>query len=354
MASGAGAGAAAPGRTKPWGKDHGDYAALLGDRAFFELPKRDMKGEDITAEWARSTGFKVPVLVEEPTGLGMRMPAAEFTVEDAIADVGPATEIDVIDVGSQVNVPGWTMRDWGNYFATPQPRPCVLNVLSLEVTRTALGARIQRPKMVRDLDWATQLWPDTRARKGQRPMVRTYLIMTAAGAYTDFHIDFGGSAVWYHVLSGRKVFYFAAPTPVNLAAYERWSADPAQGETFLGDVVDRCFRVEITRGNTLFIPTGWIHAVFTPEDSLVAGGNFLHGLDLRTALRVYDIERKTGVARKFRFPFYEHLQWYAAAHYLQVVRHEAFPRLLEEARAAAAARRGGGPSTRRNGSRQEG
>jgi F-box/leucine-rich repeat protein 10/11 len=40
--------------------------------------------------------------------------------------------------------------------------------------------------------------------------------MSPAGCFTDFHIDFGGSSVWYHVLSGYKVFYTAPPTPANL------------------------------------------------------------------------------------------------------------------------------------------
>ena len=48
------------------------------------------------------------------------------------------------------------------------------------------------------------------------------------------------------------------------------------------------------------------------------GGNFLHGYDIRRQLRVYDIERQTRVPTKFRFPMYEHLHWYAAAHYIKV------------------------------------
>lgn len=29
--------------------------------------------------------------------------------------------------------------------------------------------------------------------------------MSVAGCYTDFHIDMGGTSVWYHVLKGKKV-----------------------------------------------------------------------------------------------------------------------------------------------------
>jgi hypothetical protein len=35
-------------------------------------------------------------------------------------------------------------------------------------------------------------------------------------------------AVWYHVISGRKVFLAAPPTPANLAAFEEWSSSGKQ------------------------------------------------------------------------------------------------------------------------------
>jgi hypothetical protein len=69
-------------------------------------------------------------------------------------------------------------------------------------------------------------------------------------------------------------------------------------------------------GQTLIIPTGWIHAVYTPLDSLVFGGNFLHNYGIDMQLAIYDIEDKTGVPQKFRLPFYESMLWYTAQHLL--------------------------------------
>lgn len=54
----------------------------------------------------------------------------------------------------------------------------------------------------------------------------------------------------------------------------------------------------------MIIPTGWIHAVYTPSDSLVFGGNFLHSLNIATQLELYRIEIATRVPRKFRFPHF--------------------------------------------------
>ena len=41
--------------------------------------------------------------------------------------------------------------------------------------------------------------------------------------------------------------------------------------------------------------TGWIHAVHTPVDWLVFGGNFLHSFNISGQLAVADIEETTKV-----------------------------------------------------------
>lgn len=44
------------------------------------------------------------------------------------------------------------------------------------------------------------------------------------------------------------------------------------------------------------LPTpGWIHAVYTPVDSLVFGGNILHSFNVPMQLRIYEIEDRTRV-----------------------------------------------------------
>lgn len=41
---------------------------------------------------------------------------------------------------------------------------------------------------------------------------------------------------------------------------------------------------------------GWIHAVYTPEDTLVFGGNFLHSFNIPMQLNIYSIEDRTRVS----------------------------------------------------------
>lgn len=63
-----------------------------------------------------------------------------------------------------------------------------------------------------------------------------------------------------------KVFYFIRPTSANLAAYERWSGTELQSSIWLGDMVDEVVKVTLYPGNTMIIPTGWIHAVVSSSD----------------------------------------------------------------------------------------
>lgn len=86
-------------------------------------------------------------------------------------------------------------------------------------------------------------------------------------------------------LKGEKMFFLIQPTSANLALYEHWMASSNQSETFFGDQVDVCYQMLLTHGQTLFIPTGWIHAVLTPVDSVVFGGNFLHSLNIPLQLQ---------------------------------------------------------------------
>ena len=63
------------------------------------------------------------------------------------------------------------------------------------------------------------------------------------------------------------------------------------------------------------IPSGWIHSVFTPEDSIVIGGNFLQGYAIEQQLNIYELEDRTSVPQKFRFPYFLRMNWYAAEKY---------------------------------------
>ena len=138
----------------------------------------------------------------------------------------------------------------------------LFNVISLEFSASKLGKHVIAPEVVRKIDWISTSWPAELRRKqscqtndnrfmkypkvptdlalvsaaaaaaafwlatggahlartfslsgrsasggGLRAQVQKYCLMSVAGCYTDFHIDFGGTSVWYHVFKGSKVFF---------------------------------------------------------------------------------------------------------------------------------------------------
>ncbi|NWH77174.1 KDM2A demethylase, partial [Piaya cayana] len=179
------------------------------------------------------------------------------------------------------------------------------------------------------IDWVDNMWPrhlkesQTESTNAilemQYPKVQKYCLMSVKGCYTDFHVDFGGTSVWYHIHRGGKIFWLIPPTPQNLELYENWLLSGKQGDIFLGDRVSECQRIELKQGYTFVIPSGWIHAVYTPMDTLVFGGNFLHSFNIPMQLRIYSIEDRTRVPNKFRYPFYYEMCWYVLERYVYCI-----------------------------------
>lgn len=83
-----------------------------------------------------------------------------------------------------------------------------------------------------------------------------YCLMSVQGCYTDFHIDFGGTSVWYHILHGEKVFWLIPPTEKNIDIYTNWVLSGKQGDIFLADHVEGCQKIELLQGYTFIIPSG--------------------------------------------------------------------------------------------------
>lgn len=83
-----------------------------------------------------------------------------------------------------------------------------------------------------------------------------YCLMSVAGCYTDFHLDFGGTSVWYHILKGEKVFFLIPPSQTAYCRFEEWQRHGQQEKTFFPDIVENCTLVHLKEGDTLLLPSG--------------------------------------------------------------------------------------------------
>lgn len=253
----------------------------------------------MTFEYLEKNGFNKPILVEKKDGLGFIMPDSDQINLTQIQNiVGSDYVLDVIDVERQ-EVFQMSIQELNDYFQAT-PRTKTYNLISFEISKTKLTENIEAPSIVHDISWVSNgVWPKheieslkieqaTSSTKEHvvKPEVQKYCLISAANSFTDFHIDFGGSSVWYHTVKGDKIFYLIEPTEENLAKYEKWNNMKNHSEIFLGDEVKNCYRFYIHAGNTVFLPTGWIHAVYTPQDSLVFGGNFLQSYNIPLQIKL--------------------------------------------------------------------
>ena len=287
-----------------------DFDALVG-----EAPTQEMFDELLEHVPEEGKNYEQVIDCGQDM-LDMVLPE-NLTVRTVAELYGPEERVEVIDVKSQQGEDKrWTMQKWADYYESTGSK-VVRNVISLEVSQSRLGRLIRRPKIVRDLDLQDAVWPKELQALGDFPKVQFYCLMSVADCYTDFHVDFGGSSVYYHILKGTKTFFFIPPKDKHLKKYEEWCNSPAQDNIFLGDQTKECYRVDLCEGDTMLIPSGWIHAVWTPKNSLVIGGNFLTRLNYGMQIKVANIEKETKVPRKFRYPFFQKIQWYTALKYLE-------------------------------------
>lgn len=258
-------------------------------------------------------GFVSPFLVTgRDEEFGIQLPPESFTLQDVANAIGRQTPVRLIDVDTQSEIIKYTIGDYADYLTDPSParKLKILNMISLEFSQSPFSDDVSPPNFVRKIDWVHTVWPlDAIADVGFCKVER-YCLIGMAGSYTDFHIDFGGTSVWYHIVRGKKRFYLIPPTKNNLLAYEKWTCSARQATTFLGDLVDHCFYFDLTPGNTLIIPSGWIHSVYTPEESIVFGGNFLNSYSILAQLQANAIEQRTKVSKAFTFPLFMKSHWY--------------------------------------------
>ena len=104
--------------------------------------------------------------------------------------------------------------------------------------------------------------------------------MSQRGCWTTTHADSGGMCAWVHINSGKKLWWMWPPTADNvLRHHEALSAEKGENgleARFLledtGDAI--CFTLEA--GDTIIMPPGWLHAVYTCEDTIAWSGDFAH------------------------------------------------------------------------------
>ena len=125
------------------------------------------------------------------------------------------------------------------------------------------------------------------------------------------------AATWFPFTDDSLRVFTPCTSLTDTVSVSGIGADLSQVLYWLGKQVKECYRVDLYPGDTMLIPSGWIHAVWTPEDSLVIGGNFLTRIHYGMQIKILEIEKNTKVATQFRYPFFQKIMWLTAIKYLE-------------------------------------
>ena len=175
----------------------GHYQRLLEEKNKYiqTFPIEVVQGSALSSKFILENGLEKPIVVQQIPGL--KLPGPSTTLTNIAETIGKDYPIKIIEVGAQEQADGFTIGQFAEYLEGYTPgKHKVLNLISLEFSRTTLAPRIQSPSMVRDIDWIDVIWPMERRARGDFPMVQRYCLSGMGGSYTDFHVDFGGTSVW--------------------------------------------------------------------------------------------------------------------------------------------------------------
>ncbi|TMW68234.1 hypothetical protein Poli38472_007906 [Pythium oligandrum] len=281
-------------------------------------------GQHVDKTHLDATGFQRPIVLACPLQVDLLVPTSGMSLVELERAIGSDRAVRAIDVATQRELEKeWRLKDWMSYFARPDyERARILNLISLECSGTKLEQLVRPPRLLREIGWVEKHWPNA-AKKDRMlaPKVQLYCLMSAAGSYTEFHIDFGGSSVWYHLYQGRKIFFLLPPTDANLQRFAEFEARYRRDPTlFFADTLpDECSIIDMHAGDTILLPSGWIHAVYTPEDSISFGGNFLSGYHMPMHMRCHTTECAQHIEGRFQFPMFEQVVWFAVTAYARML-----------------------------------
>ena len=223
--------------------------------------------------------------------------------------------IDVIDVVKQ-DIIKVRMKDYVNWFKKnkPEQREEIYNVLSFEFSSEyILNNAFKRPGIVRQLEWKyLQLLDVNNLRYYQK-----YFILSCANSYTMWHIDFTGTSVYYHILQGTKWFFIIEPTDIHLRFYFEWRTLNLSTTMWLPEYIRRryislgldvaafdVYMIELVSKQTLLLGAGWIHCVYTTEDTTVIGGNYLNSHFIELQMKVHLIDELLESELKYKTNYF--------------------------------------------------
>lgn len=248
-----------------------------------------------------------PILIsgDNWTIANLREPMPALGAQNVSALLARGCPMRSVDVESQesfnLSATGWSAR-LADAKATP------VNA-HFRVHDTSFRHRIAAPVAVSEVDWhfavphsqaagsaasspSTSPSSSISAANSQTSNPDTFGAFFGAGSFQDFTVSPGGKCAWLSVSEGDASVLLIPPTEDNLRGFEDWkrSSEPPAARVFLAEHVDHCIRCVVSKASTLFIPSGWMYALFSEQGCAFYSGFFSMTVSLFGQLRVLEME----------------------------------------------------------------
>uniref|UniRef100_A0A0K0EX85 JmjC domain-containing protein n=1 Tax=Strongyloides venezuelensis TaxID=75913 RepID=A0A0K0EX85_STRVS len=151
------------------------------------------------------------------------------------------------------------------------------------------------------------------------PLTHQVCSISGKGSFTDFHIDFSGASVWVMLLKGKKIWWLIPPTPYNVRLYEQHLKDHSSCRQNIIELAEQCCRITLTEGQSLLVPSGWMHAVLTLEDSLMIGCSFLTLYGMDVSFKIVESENRQRMIDDYKYPYYYQIIWYLINNFVEKI-----------------------------------
>ncbi|UXI15719.1 hypothetical protein NH340_JMT01662 [Sarcoptes scabiei] len=275
---------------------------------------RKMRGQQLTFKELILTGFDRPILVETTNGLEISL-ESDFNFETISKYYAGGNLIDAIEVTRQIKIKHQFAYLLAQFELDKDDRRDVYSFRINMSKDSFKHENFHPPRIVQRLSWIDMYWPDV----AFKPRLSRYCFCSMQNAYNDFHIDIGGASAWFHLIEGEQIFYLIEPNENNLASFEKWIQSDNLHEIMFCKNVETLFKIKISKGQTIFIPNGWIYSVLSLQDTLAFGGYFFHSLNIAKQISINDFLRSLKKP-ELDFQSFELINWYAAPNILKLAK----------------------------------
>lgn len=335
------------------------YAELLKYGGYRQGAIRRLSASQLTPTWLENNGTFRPVLIPAPSDEGaaaaaaiVKTPAGGITAETLVMSLGPATPVRTFDSPTQEEGPLWTLHQWKIYWnkktgrqtlshkpqdgsappvatdttaapSTPFDLPLegidkdyltrLFCLPALPITGTPLEREILAPSAVQAVDLLnTCLGVNEAIPQAHLPIM---LGMYPNKSFVHSTMAPGGASVWIYVVTGTATIAVSPPVAKNLATYAAWACGGKNSGIFLPSKCEGSSKAELTAGDTLILPPGYIYSLAVTSSAVIISGGFLRSDSLAIHLDALRIEEAADVALRKQYPEFKQLMWRTASRY---------------------------------------